>query len=461
MVKNSDRALSLVEKALRWVEADQAEIVLSSGEEYLTRYANNAIHQNVAESSGEVRIRAILGRKVGRATTRDLTEEGIRAAAGEALAVARLQPDNPDFRSLVSAKDLSAVAASRAVSASPAVTASTRTAEFTPEERADAVKVIVDRARAKGLTAAGAYRTAIGELTVANSLGVRAHTRLTSASLTAVVMSETGSGYADAHSRDAGLIDPAGVAAEAVEKCLASQNPVAIDAGEYEVILEEYAVAELLEYLNYLGFSALAWQEGRSFMSGAIGRRVIDPKLTIYDDGSDPAGHPLPFDFEGVPKQRVTIIDRGVAREVVWDSFTAGREKSKRPDGRPYRSTGHAMGREPFAANLFIAPGETSKQQMLSSVGRGLLVTRFHYIRPVHPTRTVVTGMTRDGTFLVEHGKIIGPVKNFRFTQSITEAFSDVREVGRTRKAEGGLFGAVVVPALHLGRFNFTGRTEH
>lgn len=466
MVKKKDaaagadggRVLSLLEKALTWVEADQAEIVWQAGEDYLTRYANNAIHQNVAEKSGEARLRAVLGHKVGQASTRDLTEDGLKAAAREAVAIARLQRANPDFKSLLSADE---VAAPAPAELAPTAFAAPRTVAFSPEDRADAVRVITERARKHGLEAAGAFSTAFGELAVANSLGVRAYTPLSAASLTAVIMSETGSGYADAHSRDAGRLDPAAVAAEAVEKCLANRDPVGIDPGEFEVVLEEYAVAELLEYLNYLGFSALAFQEGRSFMSGKLGQRVVDERLTVYDDGLDPAGNPLPFDLEGMPKRRVALIERGVAREVVWDSFTAGREKSSRPDGTPHRSTGHAMGRGPFAANLFVAPGDASKQEMLAKTERGLLITRFHYIRPVHPTRTVITGMTRDGTFLIEHGKIVGPVKNFRFTQSITEAFSDVRQVGRSRKTQGGMFGAVTVPALHLGRFNFTGRTDH
>ncbi len=492
MKNDSDRVLSLLERALSWVEADQAEIVWQSGEDYLTRFANNVIHQNVAERSGEARLRAVLGRKVGLASTRDLSEEGLRAAAREAAAIARLQPDNPDFKSLVSAVDVAAMAGatgsgtagvigSSTAGAAPAgdrslpasAFAAPRTVAYTPEERADAVRVVTDRAKKHGLESAGAYSTSFTQLAVANSLGVRAFTDLSDATLTAVVMSGTGSGYADAHSRDTGRIDPAAVAQEAVEKCLANREPVGIDADEYEVILEEYAVAEFLEYLNYLGFSALAFQEGRSFMSGHLGQRVMDPKLTIYDDGLDAAGSPLPFDFEGVPKQRVTIIEGGVARGVVWDSFTAGREKppsergtspadgAPRGGDAPRRSTGHAGLRAPFAANLFIAAGEASKQQMLEQTERGLLITRFHYIRPVHPTRTVVTGMTRDGTFLVEHGKIVGPVKNFRFTQSITEAFSDVRQIGRTRKTEGWMYGSVTVPALHLGRFNFTGRTDH
>ncbi|MHB8758221.1 MAG: PmbA/TldA family metallopeptidase, partial [Bacillota bacterium] len=239
----SDRVLGLLEKVLSWVEADQAEVIWQSGEDYLTRYANNVIHQNVAERSGEARLRAVLGHKVGQASTRDLSEEGLRAAAREAVAIARLQPDNPEFKSLVSAADVAAMPATGRDRSLPASAfASPRTVAFTPEERADAVRAVTERAKKRGLESAGAYRTSFTQLAVANSLGVRAFTQLSDATLTAVVMSGTGSGYVDAHSRDASRIDPAAVAEEAVEKCLANRGPVGIDAGEYEVIFEEYAV---------------------------------------------------------------------------------------------------------------------------------------------------------------------------------------------------------------------------
>ncbi|HSR10623.1 MAG TPA: metallopeptidase TldD-related protein, partial [Thermodesulfobacteriota bacterium] len=228
----------------------------------------------------------------------------------------------------------------------------------------------------------------------------------------------------------------------------------------YEVVLEPEAVYEFLSFLATLGFNALSVQEGRSFLCNRFGEKLADERITIFDDGLDPAGMPVPFDFEGVPKKRVTFLDRGIARAVTYDSFTAGRE------GR--ESTGHALpppGTEgPIPMNLFMAPGESQIEEMVRSVRRGVYVSRFHYTNVVEPMKAVITGMTRDGTFLIEDGEIRMPVKNLRFTESILKALSRVKAVGRERKicSAGSNYGrrfatGTVAPALLIDGFNFSG----
>ena len=220
------------------------------------------------------------------------------------------------------------------------------------------------------------------------------------------------------------------------------------------VILEEYAVAGLLEYLSYIGFSGLAHEEGRSFME--LGKRVMGDSVSIWDDGADVSGFPAVIDFEGVAKHRVDLIEAGVARAVVHDAATGKRSGTG--------STGHGLPAPnligPMALNLFMAPGTTTRDELIAGVKRGVWVTRFHYINPVHPKKAILTGMTKDGTFLIEDGKLTRPLLNFRFTQSIPEAFSDVRASSATTKLlPGEFFGGYRVPALHLGSFNFTGVT--
>jgi PmbA protein len=227
-----------------------------------------------------------------------------------------------------------------------------------------------------------------------------------------------------------------------------------LEPGEYEVILEEHAVAGLLEYLSYIGFSGLAHEEGRSFMD--LGKRLMGENVSIWDDGADPSGMPSPIDFEGVVRRRVDLIENGVAKAVVHDAATGSRAGTG--------STGHGLPAPnllgPMALNLFMAPGSTPRDELISDVKRGVWVTRFHYINPVHPKKAILTGMTKDGTFLIEDGGLSRPILNFRFTQSIPEAFSDVRAAGsETRVLPGEFFGAARVPALHLGSFNFTGVT--
>jgi predicted Zn-dependent protease len=264
-----------------------------------------------------------------------------------------------------------------------------------------------------------------------------------------------GTGYAEAAATDATTIDAAAIGREAADKARASEHPISLPAGEYSVVLEEYAVVDIADMLGYLGFSALAVQEGRSFAEP--GRRVGSDLITIVDDGSDPAGLPMTIDFEGVAKERVVLVERGACRDVVYDSQTAARA------GRT--STGHGLPAPnpwgPFPLNMVVDAGATPREALIGSLDRGLLVTRFHYTNPVHPKLAIVTGMTRDGTFLVEGGRIVGPVRNLRYTQSYLDALAGVTAVGRERRTLKGFLGSAVVPALRIDAWTFTGTTEH
>ncbi|HTS14982.1 MAG TPA: metallopeptidase TldD-related protein, partial [Candidatus Sulfotelmatobacter sp.] len=234
-----------------------------------------------------------------------------------------------------------------------------------------------------------------------------------------------------------------------------AREPVSLPPGEYPVVLEPYAVVDLLDMLGYLGFSALAVQEGRSFFEA--GKVIGSPLVTIIDDAEDSAGAPVSFDYEGVPKRRVPLVEAGVCREAVFDAQTAARAHRE--------STGHGLPAPnpygPFPLNMIMSAGDASRDELIGGLERGLLVTRFHYTNPVHPKLAIVTGMTRDGTFLVEQGRIVGPVRNLRFTQSYLEALAGVEAVGRERRLLRGFLGASLVPAVRIRAFGFTGATEH
>jgi predicted Zn-dependent protease len=325
------------------------------------------------------------------------------------------------------------------------------TAMATPEERADFVEAICVRAGRAGLKAFGAYSTSAAQFAIANSLGVSHHHRGTQATVNSVVMGDAGSGYADRGAIDLRDLKKDELAEEVIEKAQRNQNAQPIEPGVYEVVLEEYAVAEMLEFMSYMGFSALAAQEERSFMR--LGERITGDAVTIWDDGIDPSGLPAPFDFEGVPKQRVELITEGVARGLAYDMLTATREGRK--------STGHGLPAPntegPFAVNLFMEPGTLAKEELASDIKRGIWITRFWYVRIVHPKLSIITGMTREGTFLIENGKIARPVKDLRFTQSILEALEGTVGLSRTTKLQiGEYIGASRVPALRLKAFTFT-----
>lgn len=442
------RIKEIADSILSRSTADQTEVVILADDSYLTRFANSTIHQNVAETDAEVRIRVVLGSRIGVATTNNLADEALAATLENALAIARLQPENPDFKSLPGPLPIAEVSAF-----------SQATAACSPEQRARGAGAICLLAREVGVVASGALTTAALEFAVANSLGVFVYFPTTYADINTVVMSDTSAGYASALALDVNDLDFEAIGREAVTKCQRSQNPRALEPGEYPVILEPYAVQDFVQMMTYTGFGAVAMQEGRSFLSGKLGQQIVDPRVSIWDDGLNPDGLPLPFDFEGVPKQRVDLITEGVASGVVYDSYRAGKEEGK-------TSTGHALPAPnpfgPVPINAFFAPGNATLEEMIASTERGLYVTRFHYTRPAEPTKVVITGMTRDGTFLVENGEIVHPVKNLRFTQSYLEALNHLDMIGGEPRLLLGMGGIArdSVPALKLNKFTFTGATE-
>jgi len=448
-VLGETRLAEIAQTVLRASKADQTEVMVTSNDSHLTRFAANTIHQNVSETDVTVRVRTVIDNKTGVASGNELGGAGLERIVRSAETIASFQQANPEFRSLPEPRPVKPVAA-----------VVERTAKATPMDRAKGAERILKLSRAEGLEAAGAISTDSQELFVANSLGIGAYHRGTVAHAMAVIMGETGSGFGAQASIDFAKIDSEGVGRTAVDKALRSRNPESIEPGEYTVILEEEAVADMVFYLGYMGFGALAVQEERSFMSGKIGERITGEKITIWDDGSDPRGIPLPFDFEGVPKRRVSLIEKGVAVGVVHDSFTAGREQGA-------TSTGHALPMPntfgPLPINLFMATGDATKEEMLASTKRGIWVTRFHYTNIVHPVKTILTGMTRDGTFLIENGKITKPLKNLRFTQSVLDAFAHVEALGRELKMVKDEWNPIgtCVPAVKIRGLQFTGTTEH
>ena len=435
----------LARTVLSAVDADQAEVLVYSGRSALTRFANNYIHQNVEERDTSVHVRAVIGKKIGVAASDVVTETGLREVAQRAVALARLQKENEQFISLPGQTPITKVDSYL-----------TRTAAFGPEERAAVVRVICEAAVREHLVAAGAFRTSESESAVLNSLGVWGYHRDATADVNTVLMGETSSGHAERMTLDAGQIDGGELAAEAIDKAKRGANPRSLEPGTYDVILEEYAVADIMDYFAYLSFGAQAYLEKRSFMSGRLGEQVMGENIRLWDDGLSLDGIPSPFDAEGVGRQHVDFVVDGTAKDVVWDSYYGG------IGGHP--STGHALPAGetfgPMPGNMFMATGDATKADMLASTKRGIWVSRFWYTRPVHPLNVVLTGMTRDGTFLIEDGKIVAPVKNLRFTQSYLEAMNQVEMIGRESRLLPSFAGSCRVPALKIRDWSFTGATE-
>ncbi|HEV7604004.1 MAG TPA: TldD/PmbA family protein [Candidatus Limnocylindrales bacterium] len=449
---NDDRAgdaLALAQAALAQALGDgvtEAEVLVMADDSALTRFANSEIHQNVAETNVTINLRVARGGRIGVASSGRTDAEGLRRLAAHATEIARVVEELDDWAGLPDPTEIHHHAAAY----------SPTTADASPEFRAEAARAVIGAADDAGVTAYGSFATGTETMAIANSNGVRAaETRTTSQLITVSMGPGGGSGYAESAAVDASTIDAAALGREAAGKARATTDAVSIEPGDYPVVLEEYAVVDLLDMLGYLGFSALAVEEERSFFEP--GKRIGSELVTIVDDGSDPRGLPLSFDYEGVAKQRVELVERGVCRQVVYDSQTAARAG--------VASTGHGLPAPnpwgPFPLNMLMEPGTSSREDLLAGLDRGLLVTRFHYTNPVHPKLAIVTGMTRDGTFLVEGGKIVGPVRNLRYTQSYLAALAGTVAVGSERKTLKGFLGGVVVPAIRVDGWTFTGATEH
>lgn len=442
-----DAAREVMEAALELPGADGVEVLLTHGWGGLTRFASSAIHQSTWREDTGIRVRVVSADRIGVASSNDFSKEGAASAARSALEMARVVGPDTLFPGLAPRQDVPAV--DRYDEATAAVG---------PGERAESVAALVGRV-GDGFHAAGAYETSAAEVALANTEGQFCHAPYTSASASTVVAGgDGGAGRAEAHGGTVSEVDPEDVGRRAFEKARDSQSPRDLDPGRYDVVLEPMAVDTLVAFLSYLGFGGRAITEGRSPFSGKEGQEVVARSVSIHDDAFSPGSVGIPFDFEGTPKRRVSLIERGVFRQGVHD-----RRSAKQAGTEP---TGHALPPPSplgaFPLNLSLEPGDATLEQMIAGTERGLLVTRFHYTNVVHPIQTVITGMTRDGTWMIENGEVAAPVKNLRFTQSILEALTNVEMVGRdTTLASEFFFAGALVPALKIPGFAFTGKSDH
>ena len=443
-----DRLADAIEPALRSA-ADGTLVVAVHSAGGLTRFASSRIHQNTHREDVEIRVMAVADEcRVGVATTHSLERERVEAASANALSIARVTPRTAAFPGITEPRPLAAELPERFDEA---------TAATSPAERAAAVTLALNEFPSD-MEGAGAVETVADEVLVATSTGVRHYGRITRAAVSVMAMSPDSSGYAELIEGKLSDLDAAAIGARAVRKAEAGRNPQPVGPGSYTVILEPAATSTLMQFLAWLGFGAKSLLEERSFMAGKIGQKLMDERITITDDplAADALG--LPFDFEGTPAQPVTLIDRGVATSVVWDRETAKR------GGR--ESTGHGLPAPnpdgPFPLNLRMQPGTDSLDDLITGCERGLLVTRFHYSNVVHEKEAILTGMTRDGTFLVQDGKILHGVRNLRYTQNAVEALRNVEAIGDTTEISSELFfGGSRAPALRIRDFKFSSTTDH
>jgi len=462
-----DQAGNIFDKLRKHSTADEIELLISGSRSALTRFANNTIHQNVAEESSQISVRVSFGGRTARATTNKSDDESLRRVVQSAEALARVQQPDPDLLPMPSPQEVAQNAADSGATAVRRYFDST--ARVTPEDRAAAVSQMVTVATKNGLTTAGIFSTAELAEGIFNSRGVTDWYEQTLAEVSITMLGDTSSGWQKANSPDADQLDPTRMAEIAAQKAVAAKNPRDLPPGKYTVILEPAAVLDAVGFM-FWDFGGSALLEQRSFLNDRIGKQLFGENLTVWDDVYHPLQTGVAFDGEGMKRHRLQLIENGIVKGVTYARSSAGRMQRSELGANVGRiiPTGHgfALPNEIGEAPMNIVfggpePGSAqSVEQMVASTERGILVTRLWYIREVDPYEKILTGMTRDGTFLVEDGKVQCGVRNFRFNESLIHMLQNVEAMGQPVRATGEESMDMIVPAMKVRAFNFTETTK-
>jgi PmbA protein len=455
-----DTANDLFERIKKYSTADEVEVLFSGGKSALTRFANNIIHQNVAEENCVVSVRTAFGGRTARATTNKLDDESLRRAVQSSERLAKVQHPDPDL--LPMPKDGGMAHSTQIPSRHFEQTAAT-----TPAQRAETVKKIVSIADKHKLTTAGICSTAESVEAVFNSRGLSDWHTQTSSEISITMLAGDSSGWQKTNSPNIANLDAEALAEIAARKASESANPRELSAGKYTVILEPAAVLDFVGFM-FFDFGGLSVLDQRSFLNNRVGTKLFGENINIWDDVAHSLQSGAPFDGEGMRRKRMQLVENGVVKRLVYARASA--EKMKQSEHKekvgPIEATGHGfplpneMGEAPMNIVFGTSSQPTSVDQMIASTERGVLVTRLWYIREVDPYEKILTGMTRDGTFYVEDGKIRCGVRNFRFNQSLIQMLSNVEAMGTLVRASGEESFDMVVPAMKVREFNFTEVTK-
>ncbi len=432
-------AQSVVERAVRLSKADAVNISVQSGRETNLRFADNQLSTAGATTNTTIRVESVFGQRRASVVTNDRTDEGLRRAVEQSEVIAKLAPEDPEYLGPLGAQTYTPI---------PAWFDST--AELSADARAQAALTALTKARAANdLTVAGYIVCNASASALGNNAGLFAYHRSTNANytLTARTNDGTGSGWAAAEDNDWTQIDFEAVARDAIDKARRSANPVAIEPGRYTVIFEPEATANLVSVMRG-ALQARSADEGRSAFSKPgggtkVGEKILDERVTISSNPRDPLVLAAPFDGDGLPVQEETWIRNGVLEQLSYSRYWAQRQ------GKPVTTGGNSLRME---------GGSESVASMIANTERGIVVTRLWYLRAVDNRTLVYTGLTRDGTFLVENGKIARSIKNFRFNDSPLFMLNNLEAVGPAVRTAGG--GSLVMPAIKVRDFNFTSLSD-
>ena len=437
-------AQEIAQRALRNSPAEETRVSINSAARADTRFALNQVTTSGENQDTQVTITAYAGNRSASVNTNRLDEASLTAAAKQAYEIAKLVPPNPERMPELGAQTYPAPR-ERAITLP------------SPTERAAASKIVTELARANDLIATGFIECRASATALANSKGLFAYDSSSTVTMTTTVRSPdgTGSGWACTDGNSFSDLDPQRVAATAVQKAKDSRNPVAIEPGRYTTILEPTAVGNLVQLIAN-AMQARSADEGRSFFSkqgggNKIGLKVVDERVTLLSDPADSPSTSGGYDGDGMPLEKVTWIEHGVVKNLNYDRFWAQKQGVQ-----PTRSGGRSA--------LRMLGGTTSVADMVKNTERGILVTRFWYIRGVDPRTILYTGLTRDGTFLIENGKVTRPIKNFRFNESPIFFLNNLEAMGPTIRINAsenlGAGGAVYMPPIKVRDFTFSSLSD-
>lgn len=464
---NREQASSIFDKLRKLTSADELELLISSGRSALTRFANNTIHQNVAEEESHISVRVSFGGRTARATTNKHDDESLRRVVQSAEGLARVQQEDADLLPMPTPEEVRRNAAAQPGQSLPRYFANT--AALTAQDRAAGVGQIVQVAKSHGLTTAGIFSSSEVVEGIFNSRGVADWYEQTLAEVSVTMLHETSSGWQKANAADVTQLNPARLAEIAAQKAVESRNPRELAPGKYTVVLEPAAVLDAVGFM-FWDFGGTALLEQRSFLNDRMGTQVFGENISVWDDVYHPLQIGAAFDGEGMKRHRLKLVDRGVVRGLAYARSCAARVAKNELAGNigTVTPTGHGfalpneIGEAPM--NIVFAAANPhqaqSVEQMVASTERGILVTRLWYIREVDPYEKILTGMTRDGTFLIQDGKVNGGVRNFRFNESLIHMLQNIESMGEPVRASGEESIDMVVPAMKVRDFNFTETTK-
>ena len=427
--------------------ADEVEVLLSSDNSSLTRFANNTIHQNVSSSDDSVRVRVVTDGKVGTASFNRFEPEVMRKSIESAEAVMKLGKPDPEYLEMQGATEVQEGLQRYFL----------ETARFGPIDRANIVGHVVEKCTEHGAEASGILSNGESCLGLANNKGLFQYDISTGSKFSLTASADGVSGWAEQGSKNIESIDFEKLTDKAIDTLLKAKNPISIEPGKYTVVMPPEAVASFLLYLSWMGFGPISYHRGISPLSGKIGSQVFGKNISLVDDFTHPLSLGMPFDFDGSPRTTVPLVEDGIMTGMVYD-----RKSALKYGAAP---TGHGLPQPnnygAFPGNLVMKAGDSSLEKMIAGTKYGIYVTHFHYTNVVKPSDLTLTGMTRDGVFLIENGKITKALKNFRYTDSIFNLLNNVVEISEERQSVGAFFGgSFVVPALKVKDFHFTSGTD-